>query len=173
MRVFLVGYMACGKTTVGKKLSRELGMPFVDLDHYIVEKEGLSIPEIFEKFGEERFREFEARYLQEVILEFDSVVLSTGGGTPCKGDNLERMNEAGLTVYLKQSPGQLTQRLVRSKNPRPLIVGKSEQEILEFATEQLKVREPYYSRAKVIVDGSSRDIARVRLAVEQHPSYRR
>lgn len=173
MRIFLVGYMGSGKSTIGRKLSKQLQLPLIDLDHYIEEKQGMSVPEIFAQFGEAKFREFEAKYLQEAIDNNRRLVLSAGGGTPCKGDNMDRMNKAGITIYLKQSPAQLSQRLIKSKNPRPLIAGMSQEEICEFATQQLEIREPYYNKAQIVIDGSSRDVARVLEALENHPSFNR
>lgn len=165
--------MGSGKSTIGRKLSKQLKLPLIDLDHYIEQKQEMSIPEIFAKFGEDKFREFEAKYLQEAIENNRRLVLSTGGGTPCKGDNMERMNKAGITLYLKQSSEQLSQRLIKSKNPRPLIAGMSQMEICEFATKQLEIREPYYSKSQIVVDGSSRDVARVMEALENHPDFSR
>ena len=100
IRIFLIGYMGAGKTTLGKAFSREEGLTFVDLDWYIEERFHKTIAQIFAERGEEGFRELERRMLHEVS-EFENVVIATGGGTPCHFDNMEHMNACGETVFLE------------------------------------------------------------------------
>ena len=117
-RVFLVGYMGVGKTTIGKILSKELDVEFIDLDKYIENRYRKTIQEIFSEKGEDKFRIIEREMLREVST-FQNVLISTGGGTPCFFDNMEVMNRRGITVYVKASVEQLVSRLVASKNVRP------------------------------------------------------
>ena len=145
-RVFIIGYMGSGKTTVGKKLSKHLSLNFIDLDAYIENKYHKSIAALFEEKGEEGFREIERSALKEVAL-IENVIISTGGGAPCFFDNMELMNSAGITVYLQASPEELASRLLASKTVRPLIKGKSREELIPFITEHLAKRDRYYKRS--------------------------
>lgn len=148
-RVFIIGYMGSGKTTVGKKLSKHLSLNFIDLDAYIENKYHKSIAALFEEKDEEGFREIERSALKEVAL-IENVIISTGGGAPCFFDNMELMNSAGITVYLQASPEELASRLLASKTVRPLIKGKSREELIPFITEHLAKRDRYYKRAKIV-----------------------
>ena len=152
-RVILIGYMGAGKTTVGKALAEELGVPFYDLDWYITMRYRKSIPEIFAERGEEGFRELERRMLHEAA-EFEDVVLSCGGGTPCFFDNMAYMNSLADTVYLKAEPEVLAMHLKMGKGRRPLIEGKTPEELEAYIHESLLVREPYYTQAKYTLDVS-------------------
>lgn len=149
--IVLVGYMCVGKTTVGKALAKELGRTFYDLDWYIEERFRKKVPEIFAEEGEERFRDLEKRMLHEVA-EFENIVLSCGGGTPCFFDNMDYMNQVAETIYLKASPDTICQHLAISKGERPLLKGKSKDELLGFVTEQLAARSKRYEQAHHIVD---------------------
>jgi shikimate kinase len=147
-RVFLVGYMGVGKTTIGKLLSKELGVQFIDLDKYIESRYRKTVPDIFAEKGEEKFRMIEREMLREVAT-FQDVLISTGGGTPCFYDNMDLMNQHGVTVYIKASAKQLVSRLLASKGVRPVIQGKSPEELKDFVTNHLSMREEYYSKAKL------------------------
>ncbi|HZJ80040.1 MAG TPA: shikimate kinase [Dysgonamonadaceae bacterium] len=147
-RVFLVGYMGVGKTTIGKLLSKELGVQFIDLDKYIESRYRKTVPDIFAEKGEEKFRMIEREMLREVAT-FQDVLISTGGGTPCFFDNMDLMNQHGVTVYIKASAKQLVSRLLASKGVRPIIQGKSPEELKDFVTTHLAEREEYYSKAKL------------------------
>lgn len=155
-RIILIGYMGAGKTTVGRALSKELGIPFYDLDWYIESRRRKKIAQIFEEVGEEGFRKIEHNMLHEVA-EFEDVIVSCGGGTPCFFDNIDYMNRQGDVVYLKASPEVLYSHLLMSKNERPLLKGKSPEELIAFIREQLHVREPYYNRARYTLDISLMD----------------
>ena len=146
--VFLVGYMGVGKTTIGKLLSVEMNMQFIDLDKYIESRYRKTIQELFDKKGEDAFRKIEREMLHEVAT-FQNVLISTGGGTPCFYNNMEYMNKMGVTVYVKASVEQLVSRLLASKNARPLIQNKSPQELSEFVTQHLGQRQEFYSQANV------------------------
>jgi len=156
IRIILIGYMGAGKTTVGKALAAELGVPFYDLDWYITMRYRKSVPEIFAERGEEGFRDLERRMLHEAA-EFENVVLSCGGGTPCFFDNMEYMNSLADTVYLKAEPDVLAMHLKMGKGKRPLIEGKTPEELEVYIKESLEAREPYYSQAKYTIDVSVLD----------------
>lgn len=156
VRVILIGYMGAGKTTVGKALAADLGLTFYDLDWYITMRYHRSVPEIFAERGEEGFRDLERRMLHEVA-EFENVVVSCGGGTPCFYDNMEYMNSLADTVYLKADPDVLAQHLKMGKGKRPLIEGKTPEELETYIQESLQAREPYYSQAKYTIDISVLD----------------
>lgn len=147
-RIFIVGYMGVGKTTVGKGLAKLLGLTFIDLDKYIENKFRQTIPELFREKGEDGFRKIEQQMLREVA-DFENIVLSTGGGTPCFFDNMDVMNNAGTTVYISATPQELAARLSASKNERPLITGKSYDELIEFISKHLSEREYYYKKAHI------------------------
>ncbi|MBM6992823.1 MAG: shikimate kinase [Prevotella sp.] len=150
-RIILVGYMGSGKTTVGKALSADLGMPFYDLDWYIESRMHKTVKQIFDTRGEEGFREIERNMLHEVA-EFENVIISCGGGTPCFFDNMDYINQQGESVYLKCSPEVLHRHLKMGKTVRPLLLNKTHEEVENFIREQLVVREPHYSKAKHTVD---------------------
>ena len=150
-RIILIGYMGAGKTTVGKALAAELGLPFYDLDWYIETRMHKKVKEIFDEQGEEGFRRIERNMLHEVA-EFENVVLSCGGGTPCFFDNMEYMNAQGMVVYLRCSPQVLFRHLKMGKGVRPLLLGKNDEELMAFITEQLRKREEYYMKAANIID---------------------
>lgn len=148
-RIFLIGYMGAGKTTVGRELAKELGLEFIDLDHFIQARYQKTISQIFQETGESEFRIIENNMLKEVG-DFENVVISTGGGTPCFFDNMDYMNSVGTTIYLKAAPEALADRLNTCKDKRPLIKDKSEEELLTFVAENLAKREPYYSKAIIV-----------------------
>lgn len=151
--LFLVGYMGCGKSTFGRRLSRRLDVRFVDTDASIEEREGASVVDLFRYEGEERFRELEREVLDELILAGDDAVVSTGGGLPLWRDNMERMNAAGMTVYLKRSPEQIVRRLSPyGRQKRPRLRGLDDEELLRFMTRDMAEREPFYARSQVTVD---------------------
>ena len=151
IRIIIIGYMGAGKTTVGRALSRELGIPFYDLDWYIESRMRKTVKQLFDERGEEGFRRIERNMLHEVA-EFANVIVSCGGGTPCFFDNMEYMNQQGQTVYLQASPEVLYGHLLMGKSVRPLLLGKTREELLVFIKEQLKQREPYYSQARHILN---------------------
>ncbi len=145
-RILLVGFMAAGKTTLGKALASDLGLQFVDLDHYIENRYHCTIAHLFAERGEEAFRQIERNMLHEVA-EFEDVVISTGGGTPCFFDNMDYMNAQGTTVFLEASPEVIFTRLTIARVQRPLVKGKTADELRQYITEMLERRAPYYTRA--------------------------
>jgi len=154
MRIYLVGYMGCGKSTIGRKVAEILGISFIDLDKYIEERYFKTVPAIFAEEGEERFREKERISLLEVS-QFENVVVGTGGGAPCFFDNMEVMNNNGVTVYIAPDTDVLATRLLKSKTERPLIVGKSREELISFINIALLRRAPFYEKAKIIIRGEN------------------
>ena len=150
-RIILIGYMGAGKTTIGKALAQELGVPFYDLDWYIETRMRRTIKQIFDEKGEEGFRRIEHNMLHEVA-EFENIVLSCGGGTPCFFDNMDYLNSVSETFYLKASPETLCRHIAMSRGDRPLLKGKSPEEIRAFVEQQLQAREPFYEKAKHVVD---------------------
>ena len=151
-RIFLIGYMGAGKTTLGKAFARALGLTFVDLDWYIEERFHKSIRQLFAERGEEGFRELEKQMLHEAG-DFEDVVISVGGGTPCFFDNMEYMNEAGETVFLDVNLQVLFRRLKVAKQQRPLLDGKTDEELKAFIQEALQKRLPFYTKAKHTFNG--------------------
>ncbi len=164
-KVYIIGFMGSGKTTAGKKLASLLGWPFIDLDKKIESQAGKSIPELFKEKGEDYFRIVEA----EVLRNIDSItntVISSGGGTPCHGTNMDFMLETGLTIYLKLTPEQLKSRLLDSSGERPLIKNLDSYSLLDFIKENLAKREIYYNRAEIIIEGIDLDINLLRERVK-------
>jgi len=151
IRIFLIGYMGVGKTTAGRELAKCMNLDFIDLDLFIQNRYNKAISCIFEEEGESGFRIIENKVLRE-IAEFENVVIATGGGAPCFYDNMEIMNNAGLTIYLKATPELLAERLNDCKEKRPLIKDKDEKELLSFVTESLEKRNPYYMQAQIILE---------------------
>lgn len=151
IRIFLTGYMGAGKTTLGKAFARQLNVPFIDLDWYIEERFHKSIRELFAERGEASFRELERNMLHEVA-EFEDVVISTGGGTPCFFDNMEYMNRQGHTVFLDVHPDVLFRRLKVATQQRPILQGKTDDELRAFIVEALEKRAPFYSQARYRFD---------------------
>lgn len=143
--------MGTGKTTAGRELAKALGVEFVDIDHFIQARYLKSVSQLFEDVGEAEFRKIESNILKEVG-EFEDVVISTGGGTPCFFDNIDYMNRVGTTIYLKASPEALSSRLNTCKEKRPLIRDKNEEELYTFVVESLQKREPFYSKAGIIFE---------------------
>ena len=133
MKIVLLGYMASGKSTVGKQLSKKLSVQFLDLDDYISEKEQMSITEIFDKKGEVYFRLIENKYLKAVLEKEEDFILSLGGGTPCYANNLEEINKGNtVSIYLQGSTQTMINRLINKKSKRPLIASLSDDKIGEL-----------------------------------------
>ena len=156
IRIILIGYMGAGKTTIGRQLAKDLGVPFYDLDWYIESRRRKTVAQLFAEVGEEGFRRIEHNMLHEVA-EFENVVISCGGGTPCFFDNMDYMNGQGQVVYLKATPEVLMQHLQMARTERPLLKGKSPEELNTFIEEQLHARETYYNKARYVFDVSLMD----------------
>ena len=145
-RILLIGFMAAGKTTLGKALARDLGLQFIDLDHYIENRYHSTVSQLFADRGEEGFSQIERNMLHEVT-EFEDVIIATGGGTPCFYDNMEYMNSKGITVFLQASVDVIYTRLTIARVQRPLVKGKTADELRQYIADMLEMRSPYYTRA--------------------------
>ncbi len=150
MRIYLIGYMGSGKSTVGKGLAKNLELDFIDMDVFIENSQHKTIPQIFELYGEQGFRQIEQKALRE-LSEFENVIIATGGGAPCFFDNMQLINQTGTSIYLKATASLLAQRLMNSKIERPLIKGKNYEQLVGFIDETLNAREKFYMQAKCIL----------------------
>lgn len=150
-RIILIGYMGVGKTTIGRALSKQLGLMFYDLDWYIESRMRKTVKQLFDERGEEGFRKIEHNMLHEVA-EFEDVIIACGGGTPCFFDNMDYMNRQAETIFLKASPDTIMKHLRMGKGVRPLLLGKNDEELMQFINESLTIRTPFYEKAKHTVD---------------------
>lgn len=157
-KIFLIGFMGSGKSTAGRKLASQLNWSFIDLDEKIQKMEGMKIPDIFSLRGEPYFRKLETKALQELKSETNTVI-STGGGTPCFGDNMDFMLDSGLTIYIRMSPVSLKKRLEGSAEGRPLLKEIDRKDLQGYITAKLAEREKWYSRAEIIIDGVNNDLS--------------
>lgn len=158
--IYLIGFMASGKSTLGRQLAEKLDYRFVDLDEEIEKKHGLSVSGIFEKYGESRFRNWESEALQEVALR-KSCVVSTGGGTPCYFSNMEQMNHSGVTLYLQVSVDEIFRRLSGRQMHRPLLRGLQGNELKKFISYQISKREPFYLQSQITLHSDHADIEQI------------
>ncbi|MGB5943195.1 MAG: shikimate kinase [Leeuwenhoekiella sp.] len=149
MNICLIGYMGSGKSTLGRKLGKETGRSFLDFDAYIEEREGKTIPEIFKGKGEIYFRKIEADYLDTMLLAHKDAIIALGGGTPCYGNNMQRLKQEGIkTVYLNVPVATLTKRLWKERAQRPVLNDQDTLEKLEeFIRKHLFERSFYYNQA--------------------------
>lgn len=150
-KIFLIGFMGSGKTTLAKKLAKKLNYNCFDLDFEIEKNVGVSIPQVFEEKGEEYFRSLEHETLRNVINNNERFVLSVGGGTPCFYNNMDVINENGTSIYLKYNAGILTSRLINAKAKRPLIKNLGEVELKAFVEAKLSEREKFYKKSKLVI----------------------
>lgn len=152
MKIFLIGFMGSGKTTLAKKLALRMGYDLIDLDHELEKGLHTSIAEFFKTHGEQAFRELESKTLKEFGYP-ENCVVATGGGAPCYFDNMEWMNSHGTTVYLQLTTPALAQRLFNGRAKRPLLKDLSEEEIEDFIDQKMLERQAFYSQAQLKVDG--------------------
>lgn len=159
MKIILLGYMGSGKSTVARELAAVLGLPFTDLDDYIIEKEHMSIKDIFKSKGEIYFRLQESKYLKELLADQNDMVLALGGGTPCYANNMELIKKEALAFYLKGSITTLCQRLRSEKQQRPLIASLNDEQLTEFVAKHLFERRSFYEQASqsIQIDDKSAD----------------
>ena len=162
MKVFLIGYMGCGKSTLGRKIAKATGYTFVDMDSTIEEREGASIADIFHYEGEEYFRAAERKLIEELSTQCGDMVISTGGGAPVWRDNVEYMNSAGKTFYLRRTAEQIASRLSpHGRQKRPKLRGLNDEELVAFMTENMAEREPYYAKATYCIECKERSDAEI------------
>ena len=151
MKIFLIGFMGCGKTYWGKRWSETSGIDFFDIDEMVEQEQGKSAAEIFQKDGEDHFRDLETIALKSFVNK-DNMIVACGGGTPCYNDNVSWMNENGTSVYLKSSPQNIFKRLTAETETRPLIKNLQGEELLFYITEKIRERDFFYHQAKVILN---------------------
>lgn len=166
-KVYLIGFMGVGKSTAGRKLASRLGWKFIDTDAEFENKYRLSIDAFFNKYGEELFRKLENDILISTF-DLDNYVISTGGGMPCYTDAIHKINVNGFSVYLEMDEKTILNRLINSKQKRPLVINKTEEELVDFIHNKLSERNPCYSQAIITVPALSIDIDMV---VEKISSY--
>ncbi len=156
MKLFLIGYMGCGKSSLGRKLAKRADYEFVDMDSVIEQREGAAVADIFHYAGEEYFRQKERAIIEEIGAMAGDYVVSTGGGVPTWEDNMERMNTIGSTVYLRRTAEQIASRLSpHGRQKRPKLRGLNDEELVEFMTKNMAEREPFYSKATHSIECSS------------------
>ena len=156
MKLFLIGYMGCGKSTLGKRLAKRANFEFVDMDSLIEQREGAPVADIFHYAGEEYFRKTERTIIEEYGDAEGDYVISTGGGVPAWRDNMERMNVIGSTVYLRRTAQQIASRLSpHGRQKRPKLRGLNDEELVEFMTKNMAEREPFYSKATHVIECAS------------------
>lgn len=164
MKIILLGYMASGKSTVAKAISKQLTISYLDLDDLIASKTGMSVTEIFQSKGELFFRKQEHEVLKECLSSSSPMILSLGGGTPCYYNNIQLIKEAkdATSFYLKASIPVLLERLWKEKESRPLIAhSKSKDELEEFIRKHVFERQFYYMQAHHVVDVSAQEIEKI------------
>jgi shikimate kinase len=147
--IFLIGFMASGKTSKGKKIARKMEIPFIDLDRVIEEQEKQTITDIFETKGESYFRKLEAKILRQFPKDLKAVI-AVGGGAPCFYDNIQYMNHLGTSVFLKRSKQRILGRLRQNKDKRPLVAKLNDQELKDFIEQRLANRNSFYEQAEFI-----------------------
>ena len=167
MKIFLIGFMGCGKSTLGKKLAAKMGYDFIDLDHQLELEVGTTVGLYFAEHGEAAFRAQEKKTLQGYPYP-SNVVVATGGGAPCYFDNMDWMNENGTTVYVSLSPQALAKRLENGKDKRPLLKDLDEAQMISFIEAKLSERENFYKKAAIVASGISltADTLRAQLLAE-------
>ena len=143
----LVGLMGAGKSKIGRQISTDFEIPFIDTDDEIEKVAGMSIAAIFDLYGEDKFREIEAREIKH-LLEGKPAVISTGGGAYMQQETRQIINQLGLSVWLKAAPETLAGR-ISNTDSRPLLKGKDPVKVLQ---ELAKQRYPIYQNAELVID---------------------
>jgi len=151
--IYIVGYMGSGKSSFGRQLAQQLQIACIDLDHQIEQEQGIPISKIFKQHSEDYFRNIERQALHQ-SFDLNHTIISTGGGTPTYKNNMELMNNEGVTIYLKADILTLFNRLKYRKAHRPILANLSDEELLEFIEQHLKPRKPFYEKAQLHLDAS-------------------
>lgn len=167
MLIFIIGYKSSGKTCVGKKLAHNLNLNFIDLDEYIEKINQISVPELYTEIGEENFRMKENEALLKVCQKETNAVVSTGGGAPCWKDNMNIMLKHGATVFLQVDNDTLVQRLTKATADRPIVKGKSEEELHQFVNTMREKRESFYQKAKFHVNAKDISVEDLAARIEK------
>ncbi|MFI3280427.1 MAG: shikimate kinase [Rikenellaceae bacterium] len=156
MLIFLVGYMACGKSTIGRKLNKRLKLGLYDTDKEIVNTEKSSIAEIFDTHGEQYFRMLESDTINKLIDNNIDAIISTGGGAPMWGDNMKVMNQAGLTVYISRTAENIAKRVsAHGRDKRPKLRGLSDEELIQTMQKGIAERDERYREAQLIIEADN------------------
>jgi len=161
MKIVLLGYMASGKSTVGVVLAKKLGLQFIDLDAFIEDKEQLSISEIFSTKGEIYFRKKEGEYLNQLLDLNNDLIISLGGGTPCYGINMEKIEQLSTSFYLNASIDTIFERLKGEKSQRPLVASVGTDNLKEYIAKHLFERNLFYKKAKHIIDINNKSMFKI------------
>lgn len=156
-----MGYMGSGKTTIGKELAKTFNYKFIDLDEFIEASENQSISEIFKNGGEIKFRKLERLYLLKILEEEKNAVIALGGGTPVYYDNIDKINEHSFSFYLRMTPPQLFERLVKEKDSRPMIAHIDDNELTEYIAKHLFERRNYYEQSKFTIDVKDKSVKQI------------
>jgi shikimate kinase len=154
VRYFIIGFKNSGKTTFGRKLAEMTGLAFVDLDEYIEQLEGHSVADIYTRLGDEGFRRIEWKALRKAVRT-DDLVIATGGGAPCHCENMNLMEQHGKVIYLNVSDETLVDRLKVAALDRPIVKGKTEEELRQYVSALRDRCEHNYQRASYIIDGDN------------------
>jgi shikimate kinase len=152
MLIFLIGFMGSGKTTIGKKLAKKMKYAFLDLDQEIEKQENLTISQIFDTSGEDYFRTLENKVLID-LTQLSNTVVSCGGGTPCHFNNIDIINNAGISIYIQLSAEALHSRLKTARTQRPLLKNRDESELYDFIKSKLNERQSCYLKSKIVIPG--------------------
>lgn len=167
MRIYLIGYMASGKSKFGRLLAKKLNYGFLDIDYLFEERFHISVFDFFEKYNENAFRKIERNLLNETI-DMEDVVISTGGGTPCFFDNMKVIKQSGISIYLHWDVASLLMRLTLMKRKRPLLKDVPQNELKGKVTAQLAEREFYYRQADLIIKGQDIDLEALIKLIRDH-----
>lgn len=160
MKLFLIGYMGCGKSSLGRKLAKAADMEFVDMDSLIEQREGAAVSDIFRYEGEEYFRGLERDIIDELSVSDGDMIISTGGGAPAWQDNMAKINSVGQSFYLRRTAEQIASRLSpHGRQKRPKLRGLNDEELVTFMRENMAEREPYYMQATHCIDCAERSDA--------------
>jgi shikimate kinase len=172
MKIFLIGFMGCGKSFIGKRLAERLNMPFIDMDEYLQNAENQTIANIFTQYGEAYFRRLEKEKLRE-MLPVQNAVIATGGGAPCFHDNMAWMNQNGITIYLQASTDLLFGRLKSESEKRPVLGGRSDEALKQFISSKIEERNVYYSQCRWTIlqgEGDAENILKQIIALHSSQS---
>ncbi|MFD1294003.1 shikimate kinase [Lutibacter holmesii] len=167
MKIVLLGYMASGKSAVGKVLAKKMNLQFIDLDDFIEKKEGKSISDIFDLHGEIYFRRVEAIYLEEVLNLSENCIISLGGGTPCYGNNMEYLKNKSVSFYLNASIQTIFDRLEGETSQRPLVATIGKENLKEYLAKHLFERNPFYQKADFTISVDNKSLNTIVEAIEE------
>jgi shikimate kinase len=157
MKVYLVGYMASGKSKLGKELSGLTGLSFLDLDEVFENRYRIAVVDFFEKYGDAAFRNIEQQLLMETEF-LENTIIATGGGTPCSAVNMAFIKSNGISIYIRMKVPDLLFRLRVVKKKRPLLINIPSDDLEAFVSTQLQEREAFYLQADHIIDGPVEDL---------------